>query len=186
MGQLQVGDRALMFNTVDALGNPVDLAAHSSNFVLLAFLRYAGCPWCNLTIHRLAVEYPLLQKSHCQVIAVVQSTAGNIQRHIYDRHTIRPQFPIIADHSRILYDQYGIRPSLMAAGRSITDIPHWLNSVFTHGFRQAEVDGSLLMVPAMFLIAPRTQKLLIAEYSKSFYEHTTFTKVYDALTFERV
>lgn len=186
MGRLQAGDKAPSILTTDALGKAVNLAAYKDSFVLLAFLRYAGCPWCNLTIHRLVVEYPLLRKNGCEVIAVVQSTAENVQQHIYRRHSLRPQYPIIADQARELYDAYAVHTSLKAVGRSITDIPYWLQSVFKHGYRQTEVDGNLLIVPAMFLIAPRTQELTLVEYGKSFYDHSTFTTVYDALTFDRV
>ncbi|HSH18379.1 MAG TPA: redoxin domain-containing protein [Candidatus Saccharimonadales bacterium] len=184
--KLMAGDLAPQFTAADVFGETFNLADHADEFVMLAFLRYAGCPWCNLTIHRLSLEHAMLKKQGCTVVAFVQSVAENIKKNIYDRHAVRPPFPIIGDQKRLHYDQYGVRPSLKAAAASIIEVPHWLRSVRKHGFKQTEVDGSLLMVPAVFLIAPRTQKIVKAEYGASFYDHQTFTGIYEPLIFDRV
>lgn len=182
---LAAGDIAPHFTAEDVFGKPVGLATFKSKFVMLVFLRYAGCPWCNLTIHRLSLEYPLLKKDGCEVIAFVQSTPENIKKNIYERHAIRPPFPIVPDQERTYYNLYGVRPSVAAAFHSITDIPHWIKSVRKHGFKQTEVDGSLLMVPAMFLVEPSRRRIVMSQYSASFYDHSTFTDIYQSLIFEQ-
>lgn len=181
---LSAGDTAPHFIAADVFGKPVSLVSSKAKFVMLVFMRYAGCPWCNLTIHRLSLEYPMLKKDGCEVIAFVQSTAENIKKNIYERHAVKPPYQIVADQERMHYDLYGVKPSVAAAFRSITEIPHWIKSVHEHGFKQTEVDGSLLMVPAMFLIEPRQQRIVNAQYSASFYDHSTFTDIYQSLIFE--
>lgn len=182
--QLRAGTSAPRFKTTDVLGGRVDMAAYDDSYTLLVFLRYSGCPWCNLAIHRLSMEYQMLSKNGCRVIAFVQSEADNIHKNIYGRHKVRPQYPIIGDPDRRLYDLYGVGESRMAAVRSIPDIPYWLKAVFVHGFPQTEVDGNLLMVPAMFLVGRGEQKIIQAEYGSSFYDHSTFTDIYEQLTFD--
>ena len=184
--KLNLGDIAPQFRTTDVLGNVVDLAVYKDKFVLLAFLRFSGCPFCNLTIHRLSMEYSMLTKNGCQVIAIVQSAGDGIKKNIYDRHKVRPPYPIIADPDRALCDLYGVRESKLAAVWSIKDIPYWIEAVYGHGFRQAEIDGSLLLVPALFLVGPGDQKIVRAGYGSSFYDHATFTSIYESLIFERM
>lgn len=184
--KLQVGDQAPQFIAADVQGSPVKLSDFKDRFLLLAFMRYAGCPWCNLSIHRLSLEYPLLRKSGCDVVAFMQSSPANVKKHILERHNPAPKFPIIPDPERRNYEKYGVKTSLGAVAKSIKDIPYWMKAVVNHGYKQTEVDGSLLLVPAFFLIAPGEQAIVRAEYGSSFYEHQTFTAVYEHLTFDRL
>jgi hypothetical protein len=129
----------------------------------------------------------MLKKNGCEVVAFMQSTDENIKHNIYDRHSVRPQFPIIADQERHFYRQYGVKSSVKAAVRSLRDIPFWLQSVSKHGFKQTTVDGDLLLVPAHFLVGPRKQgrqEVVKAEYGSSYYDHQTFTEIYELLTFK--
>lgn len=181
--KLTAGAKAPHFRTVDVLGDKVDLAHYQAKYVLVIFLRYSGCPFCNLTIHRLALEYPLLKRNGCEVIAFIQSTGENIQRNIYDRHALRPPFPIIADQERKYYDLYGVTTSISAVVRSFTKIPDWVESVRHHGFKQAKLDGNIFLVPALFIIDSDTREIVKADYATSFYQYETFTSIYESLTF---
>lgn len=180
---LATGSMAPDFTASDVFGKKVHLRAYHSQTVLLVFLRYSGCPWCNLALHRLTIESELLKKQNCEIIAFIQSTDKNVKNNIFKRHAKTPQFPIIADPDRKIYDMYGIQNSLVAAARSITKIPYWLHSVRKEGYTQTTVDGNLLLVPAMFLVSGHTNKILLASYGKSFYEHETFTSIYEQLGF---
>ena len=166
------------------MGNSIALADYKDKFVLLVFLRYSGCPLCNLTIHRLTLEYPMLRDSGCEVVAFIQSSPENIKKNIHERHKTSPQYPIIADEKRKYYDMYGVKNSAVAGVKSLLDIPYWLKAAYVHGFPQTEVDGSLLLVPATFLIGPGTQPIVKAEYGSSFYDHRTFTSIYEPLNFK--
>lgn len=180
---LQAGKPAPRFVVEDVFGKPVRLEDYKNTYVLVVFMRYAGCPWCNLAIHRLSMEYKLLAKSGCRVIAFVQSEPDNVRKNIYDRHALRPPFAIIADKDRHVYDQYKVKESKIALGRSLKKLPYWVQAVREHGFKQATVDGNVFMVPAMFLISPDSQEVVMAKYAQDFYEHETFTAVYQHLNF---
>ncbi|HSH55775.1 MAG TPA: redoxin domain-containing protein [Candidatus Limnocylindrales bacterium] len=183
---LRSGDAAPPINTTDIFGKPVQLERMSRRFVLLAFLRYAGCPWCNLAIHRLALEHPMLKREGCDVIAFVQSGKQQIQTNIYDRHKVVPEFPVVPDSARVFYERYGVQSSKAAVLSSVLKVPFWLQAAFKHGFHQTEVDGDLFLVPALFLVDTKTNQIVYSRYSSSFYEHTTFTEIYEHLTFEKV
>lgn len=182
--KLQAGDMAPQFTANDVEGNIVALQDYKDSYVMVVFLRYSGCPWCNLAIHRLTLESKLLERSGCKIIAFVQSGENEVRENIYGRQPTKPPFPIIPDPQMKFYGGYGVGTSVSAVARSIKDVPYWLKSVFGHGFRQTELDGNMLVVPAMFLLTKGDQKIVTAQYSTSFYEHQTFTDVYESLTFE--
>lgn len=181
---LEPGATAPEFEAADTFGDTVRLSDYKNKHVLLVFLRYSACPWCNMTIHRLSVEYPMLQENDCEVIAFMQSKPANIQKNIYDMHRVRPGFPIIPDIDLKYYKQYGVKTSLPAAAVSIKDIPYWLKSISVHGLKRPEIDGNLLLVPATFLVSPGAQSIVKAEYGSSFYDNQTFTKIYEPLIFQ--
>ncbi len=181
--RLTSGDAAPDFSAPDAFGKKVKFASpHANKHVLLVFLRYAGCPWCNLALHRLSLEYKLLKKNGCEVVVVVESSAANIKKNIYRRHKVKPPFHIIPDPKRDLYHLYGVTPKLpRGLAFMIKNLPSWVKSV-RDGFPQTEVDGSLFIVPAFFLIDQKG-KVKHADYAANFYNDSTFTPVYEHLTF---
>ncbi len=183
---LSPGKTAPTFTASTVFGKKLTLADSASKYTLLVFLRYSGCPWCNLAIHRLAVEQKLLAESRCQVVAFIQSTAENIKQNIYSRHKQKPTFPIVADKTQQFYRLYDVRPSVKSIGMFITQIPQWLHAVKQHGFSQHKIDGNLLMVPAYFLVGEGQQKILHTEYSANFFDDTTFSTIYQHIASDRL
>jgi thioredoxin-dependent peroxiredoxin len=182
--KLKAGDRAPDFDTVDVNGNSVKLSDIKAKYILVSFLRYSGCPWCNLAIHRLALEHDRLKKHDCEVVAFIQSEKSNILDNIYGRHNPTPPFSIVADHMEHYYDLYGVSTSKAAALRSIIKIPSWVSASYKLGFKQTSVDGDLFVVPASFLIRGDSMIIEQAIYGKSFYDHDMFISLYDTIYFE--
>jgi peroxiredoxin Q/BCP len=180
--KLQAGQPAPDFNCTDIFGNSVKLADYQHEKLLLCFFRYAGCPWCNLAIHRLTLAYPAFQELNLNVVAFIQSQPENIKHYIFDRHTPPPQFPIIADPERTVYDLYGVRDSLPAAARSLVKLPDWVQASFRKGFKQGTADGSLTLVPAQFLIE-RSSKIYKANYGVDYYDHLPIVEIMDFAQF---
>ena len=179
--KLEPGQIAPSFSSTDVMGKKVDLTSNKSKYVLVVFLRYAGCPWCNLAIHRLALEQKLLRDNNCTIIAFVQSSKENIIKNIYDRHEQKPLFQIVADHEMENYKKYLVHPSAAAPAKLVKSIPYWVHAVRKGGFKNGDIDGNLFMVPASFLIAPYSRKILRADYTANLYEHSTFSKIYDTI-----
>jgi peroxiredoxin Q/BCP len=181
---LTIGSKAPDFTAQDSSGNDIHLAAETRMYTLLVFLRYAGCPWCNLALHRLAVESPLLKKNNCEIVAVIESSKDNIEDNIYKRHARKPRFAIIPDPDKKLYKLYGVRAGVGKGMRLLVKIPSWVHAVRDHGFKQGTVDGSLFMVPAYFLVSNKTRSIIDVSYTADFYQHETFTRIYEELYFQ--
>jgi peroxiredoxin len=181
--KLQDGQTAPHVKVTDVLGKSFDSKKSKQRFILLAFMRYSGCPWCNLAIHRLAMEYPTFLENDCEVVAFMQSESDSIVENIHNRHAVVPKFPIVADQKRHFYDKYGVLDRPAAITRSITKIPAWVEAVRTHGFKQSNLDGDLFLVPAYFLIDTRDNTIAAADYGKSFYDHDTFVNLYEHIFF---
>jgi peroxiredoxin len=140
---IKVGQVAPDFAVQDVMGKKVTLSKQHPKSTLIVFLRYSGCPWCNLALHRLTMEYPLLKQNNCEVVAFIQSTAENVKENIYERHARKPPFSIVADEEKVIYKKYGVENSVIAAARSITKIPYWVQAVRDHGYKQTTLDGDL-------------------------------------------
>jgi peroxiredoxin len=168
MTKIQVGDRAPEIETTDARGKAVTLDNYKSQYVLIAFLRYAGCPFCNLSIHRLAMEHKLLLDSGCDVLTFIQSDKEQVDKNIYDRHKVVPKF-------------FDVTPSLKNTTKFMRDIPHWIHAVKDHGFKQGKIDGKLLIAPAIFLVHVKSRKIIHSDYASDLFEHETFSPIYDKI-----
>ena len=180
--KLKEGDTIAPIEAVDAQGKDFSLSKIGSLYALVCFLRYAGCPFCNLALHRLTMEHPMLRKSQCEIVAFVQSDAAQIQKNVYDRHAVKPTFTIIADKQKQYYDRFSVSPNVATAARMIRDVPQWLHAVRQHGFKQKAVDGNLLMAPATFLVHVPSMKILRADYQSNLFEHETFAPIYEDIS----
>jgi peroxiredoxin len=131
---VQVNQKAPKFSTVDTFGNGIDLLAleKKHRYVLIVFLRYSGCAFCNLAIHRLTMEYKQITKADCKIVAFVQSDKEKIIENIYDTHNPKPQFPIIPDKEMKFYKKYNVEPSVTQTLKMITNIPMWIESISKH------------------------------------------------------
>lgn len=180
MRKLKVGDSAPLFWERGVKGEIVNLDKHTHEYTLIAFLRYSGCPWCNLAVHRLTLERQMLQDNGCRVIAILPSKRESIQKNIYERHATQPDFPIVSDNERELFKKYAVAPSVVRTARQIKHVPHWVHAVNDEGFKQTSVDGNFFVAPAMFLI-DQDLKIIKADYNANLYEHETFTKIYETI-----
>lgn len=168
----------------DVFGNKINLVKSKSRYTLLVFLRYSGCPWCNLAIHRLTIEYPRLKAEDCEIIAIVQSDKDAIMDNIYSRHDPKPQFPIIADHEMKHYKKFDVSTSVLGTLSSITEFPYWLQSVRKLGFKQKKLDGNFFLVPEWFLINNTNGEIVKSAKGVSFYNDESFTQIYESLIFK--
>lgn len=178
------GTQPPTFTVKDIFGKKVSLNAYKEPYILVAFLRYSGCPYCNLAIHRLSMEYDSLKEKGCEVIAFIQSSPDNIVKNIYERHAKKPNFSIVADPDRSIYKKYGVKDSLTGYVNDFKHMPYWVKAVREHGFKQTKIDGSLFLVPAWFLINTKTNQVIKQESGVSFYNHETFISIYDSLIFK--
>ncbi len=176
MKDLALNDMAPKFDVVDVSGSPVSNST-SADYTFVLFLRYAGCPWCNLTVHQLVKQYERFADKNCRIVCFIQSDQKVIEDSVIARQKQSIPFSLVADPSMEVYEKYGIKQSKKSIIKAIKDAPQWFRSVFKHGYYQKSVDGSLFLVPGAFVIETSTGKIVYKNYSSSFYSEDSFKPV---------
>ena len=179
---LSVGDAAPNFKRTDISGKSVTLSDFADSYTLIAFLRRADCPWCNLAIHRLSVEEQVLRDNRCKIITFIQSSEKDIALSVVEKHETTPQFPIIADPEMEIYRKYHVQPSLInGLKHHLLNAPAWLTSVYKNGNGVGTIDSMYFLAPAAILVSPGDQKILRADYTADLYDHDAITSIYNSL-----
>ena len=150
--KVENGQLAPGFVAQNYTGETIDLEQYRGKKVWLGFYRWASCPTCNYRMHEVLQRYEEFAAKGIQLVAVFQSPAENIEKHIGEQ---KPPFPLIADPDLELYDKYGVhaRASAMFHPRVFIAI---FKALFGGFFTLAGMksDGPKAMVPADFLVDP--------------------------------
>ena len=172
---LQSNQPAPIFQTQDVRGNPVSLKALQGHYVLLAFMRNAGCPVCNFQVHELLTKADSLQKANVVVVLVYESTKENMLRYMNQDGPM--PFTFIADPQQQLYNLYGVRGGM---GKMMKGMFHGAMGKMKQGkklFRSPmKQDGHASTVGADFLIDPQG-RILNAHYSQFLGDHLTTAQI---------
>jgi len=116
---------------------------------LLVFLRYLGCPLCQLKIDEILAEEFRFQDAGISLFVVLQSSSASVRG--YYRETDIP-FSLICDPEGKIYECYGVVTGSIF--RYIT--PGVLKKVASakkHGIRHGKKEGKELQLPAIFIIS---------------------------------
>ena len=109
VGQLREGQPAPTFTIVDVLGNNLSLEGLRGRSTLLAFMRDAGCPICELRLAQLGEKADSLKKAGTRVILIYESDASTMRRYLVDKDY---PFNFVADPDGELHARYGLENSL--------------------------------------------------------------------------
>lgn len=172
---LQSNQSAPSFQAQDVRGNAVSLKTFQGHFLLLAFMRNAGCPVCNFHIHQLLTKADSLQKANIAVVLVYESTNENLLHYLNQDEPM--PFTFIADPQQQLYSLYGVKGDM---GKLMKGLFYGAMGKMRQGkrlFRSAmKQDGHVSTVGADFLIDPKGQ-ILDAHYSQFFGDHLTTAQI---------
>ncbi len=130
----------------------------------LQFLRFAGCPYCNLHMHSYVLRKNEIDAAGIKEIVVFYSSVKALLP--YQKQI---PFDIIADPEKKLYKEFGVESSLL----SIFDPRSWIAGI--KGLLQKDLrgpmsfQGGVLGLPADFLIAPNG-KVIAAKYGTHAYD----------------
>lgn len=100
---------APIFKLKDVFGRMIDLTDYSNKKVLVAFFRHAGCPFCNLRVHRLMKVHEALKAKGLEMIFFFESNEKIILRSTFHQE-ISP-IPLISDPQKVWYNAYGLESS---------------------------------------------------------------------------
>jgi len=150
---LQVNALAPVFEVVDIFNRKINLKDYRGKRVLLGFFRHAGCPFCNMRVHRLQARYKELKALGLEMIFFFESDAETLLGNMFHK-SVSP-IPLIADPLKLVYDGYGIENSGFKSAKS------HITSFFSNAV-QAKIKGipvhwmagneSISTIPAEFLI----------------------------------
>ena len=176
-GRPAAGDVAPPLDATDLDGHRVSLAGLRGGPVLVAFFRYASCPLCNLRVHELRRAWPRLQARGLRIVAVFQSPAEVMRRHVA-RHAT--EFPFVADPGLQLYRAWGVERSWLGLAGSGLFGAGQLARAFVRGFLPGRVDGPVDRMPADFLVGA-DGRLREAFYARHAGEHLPLARLFELL-----
>lgn len=162
--RLQTGHLAPDFNTTDVAGTKISLGDYKNKYVLVSFFRYAGCPFCNLTLITLVNRYQNFANRGLKVVAFFQSDDESIDKYVSIK---RPPFPVIADPEKKIYNLYGVERSILGGIKTIPKVPGAIVAGLKNDVVQGKVNGDGFLMPAQFIIGPDA-KIITAYYGTSF------------------
>jgi thioredoxin-dependent peroxiredoxin len=149
------------FQTIDVFGNPVSLAQFKGKKIYLAFMRFAGCPVCNLRVHTLLKQGNAFKEKNIEVVLIYESSIENMLVYLNDETY---PFTFVADPQNSLYNAFGVETSF---GKLLKSLFKGMLDKVKKGeklFKKKPVlDGKVTRMEAEFLI-DKNGKLLIAHY----------------------
>ncbi len=100
---------APIFKLTDVFGREIDLESYRNKKIFIGFFRHAGCPFCNLRVHRLIKIHEPLKSKGLEMIFFFESKEKVLLRSIFHKE-ISP-IPLISDPEKTWYDAYGLESS---------------------------------------------------------------------------
>jgi thioredoxin-dependent peroxiredoxin len=129
---------------------------------VLMFLRYMGCPICQMKIAELKKEFSQFEKRGVSLLVVLQSAPENISRMISEKEM---PFVIVCDAQERLFTLYGVKPGTIFGYVTPTTIVRAIRAT-RQGFRHGKYEGNEKQLPATFVI-DKGRKVKYAHYGKN-------------------
>lgn len=174
---LEAKQLAPNFNITDVFDNPISLTKFKGKKVYLAFMRFAGCPVCNLRVHKLLKQAPAFKQKNIEVIIVYESSVENLLVYLDDETY---PFTFVADPQNILYNSYGVKNSF---GKLLMSLFKGMLAKVKAGEKlfkkKPELDGKVTRMEAEFLI-DKNGKLTIAHYASFLGDNVAIEKILNA------
>ena len=117
---------------------------------LVIFLRYMGCPLCQMKIAELKTDWHRFEEKKVKILVVLQSKSENITGMV-EKEDI--PFTIICDPDEEIFKLYGVVPGSIF--RYITPgVIAKAMKAKKGGFKHGVSEGKEMQLPAVFLIGP--------------------------------
>jgi peroxiredoxin len=141
--------------------------------LMISFLRFASCPFCNLRVHELVKRFDEFGKGFT-IVAIFDSSLENLRRHA-EKH--QAPFPILADEKNVFYREYGIEHSVAGMFKGMLGrMPALLRAMLVKGYVPWVIKGSLTTMPADFLV-DENGVIRTVYYGKDEGDHLPFERV---------
>jgi peroxiredoxin len=170
---LRPNDPIVPFSLPSLDGSPWQLSSLDGKPYLLAFFRFASCPFCNLRLHQLINRLDELPDDFT-IVALFESSLTELQRYA-ERH--QSPFPILADEGGVIHGQYKIRNSWLGVMKGMLfRLPSLLYAMFKKGYVPLTIGGRMDTMPADFLV-DRHGIIQEAYYGQDEGDHLDFERI---------
>jgi peroxiredoxin len=129
---------------------------------VLMFLRYVGCPICQMKIAELKKEFGRFEKAGANLLVVLQSTPENISAAVPEKEM---PFVIVCDPQERLFTLYGVKPGSIFGYVTPTTIVRAI-AAGRRGFKHGKYEGNEKQLPATFII-DKNRTVRWAHYGKN-------------------
>jgi peroxiredoxin len=170
--KLVEGTAAKSINTTDVFGNPVHLSTSGGKRMLLSFLRFTGCPICNLHVHEWLQRKAEIDDANLQIVVFLESTAETTRTYV-EREEL--PFTFVSDPEKEYYKLYGVETSWTQYILMWFSISMWARSIKGWSLYSAwsSMKGTPNRVEAEFLIGDG-DKILKAHYGSRIGDYMPF------------
>lgn len=139
-----------------------ETVASCSGKTALVFLRYYGCPICQLDLHTFAEEHKTITANGGQLLVVLQSDPKGLSEQITPETF---PYPIVCDPEMKLYEMFSIEPAAsMMKMMSLSALKKVIKSTKA-GYKHGAYEGNEQQLPAAFVMTP-DRKLTYVRYGK--------------------
>jgi peroxiredoxin len=143
---------------------------------VLMFLRYVGCPICQMKIAELKRDFNEFKRRRINLLVVLQSSPENIAG-LVGKDDI--PFEIVCDPKGKLFDLYAVRPGTIFGYVTPTTIMAVIRSM-TRGFRHGKYEGNEMQLPAVFIIGT-DKRVTYAYYGRNVADVPETKKLLEAI-----
>ncbi|WP_022818794.1 redoxin domain-containing protein [Fusobacterium russii] len=151
------------FNTQNGMKKSFLSEIKEAEQTILLFLRYIGCPVCNLMIHEINDNFLSFQKKEKKLFVVLQSEEKNLKKELKD---YKLNFEIILDPEMKLYKKFSLESAEkkedLVDEYSMERILLAKESGFVHG----EYEGNEMQYPATFIVN-KEGVVIFSKYGKT-------------------
>lgn len=135
---------------------------------ILMFLRYMGCPICQMKISEIRVNWDEFKKRKLNVLVVLQSEAENVISVKGTEKALNEKdlpFTVVLDPTEEIFKLYGVLPGSISRYITPGTIKKAMQSKKL-GFKHGVSEGKELQLPAVFIVDGK-KKIRYAYYGKS-------------------
>jgi peroxiredoxin Q/BCP len=113
------------FYTEDVFGTPISLDLYQGKKLLLSFLRFTGCPVCNLHIHQWLDRRNNLEESNVEIVIVLESPIGVIRKFVREENL---PFTFVSETNNVLYNNYEVEKSWLQYFLILFSLDIWIRA----------------------------------------------------------
>lgn len=115
---------------------------------VIFFLRYAGCPICQMKIGDLLKDHKEFRAAGLQVYVVLQSTAASVKENFTK---LKVPFTIVCDPEEKVFALYGVAPGNLF-GYLAPSVIMKARKASRAGFKHGKKEGKEMQLPAVFVV----------------------------------